>query len=105
MSTAQSNTRPQPSPSAASQIELPAHLGAGSVTKLYQSLAPMIEATNPVILAGARVARAHGAALQVLAAFISVRAKAGGRTEWRDPSPALCETAARLGLLPALRLI
>lgn len=43
MITAKSNT-----PNAATQIELPALLGAGSVTRLYQSLAPLLETPNPV---------------------------------------------------------
>lgn len=87
-----------------SRLALPAVLGIEQAAALHAQLAPLLDHAGPVTLEGAEVERLHTATLQVLAAFVRTRHKAGRATAWQAPSLALRQAAARLGLEPLLGL-
>jgi anti-anti-sigma regulatory factor len=71
---------------------------------LHARLLAALESGQPVVLAGAQVARADGAGLQVFAAFLRSARCAHLRYRWQEPSPALRQAAAVLGLARELEL-
>ena len=86
------------------EFTLPADLGIEHVAALHTALTPMLASPEPVALIAPGVSRLHTASLQVLAAFVSERASAGGPTTWREPSALLRESAIRAGLDATLGL-
>lgn len=100
----QSGSTPEFTSATSMRVQLPAQLDVASVTRLYQMLAPLVDAAGSVILDASAVERVHAAALQVLAAFIRVRASVRGATQLRDVTRVLREAAERAGLSAALAL-
>ena len=84
-------------------VPLPQDLGIEHSRTLHALLAGHVDA-EAVSLAAGDVSRVHTATLQVLCAFVSTRAKAGRATAWSEPSAALTEAAARLGIESLLGL-
>ncbi|HET8880786.1 MAG TPA: STAS domain-containing protein [Solimonas sp.] len=90
-------------PASAATLGLPADLGIERLAELRALLSPAFDAPTLRIDAGA-VARVHGAALQLLAAFCRDRARAGHRTQWPAASAALRDAVRRLALTRHLQI-
>ena len=85
-------------------LTLPRDLGIEQAAALNQLLAAHVSRREPVVLEGAGVWSLHAATLQLLAAFVGTRRRAGCATEWREPSEILRNGATRLGLATLLGL-
>ncbi|GIX21970.1 MAG: hypothetical protein KatS3mg121_0753 [Gammaproteobacteria bacterium] len=85
------------------RVRLPATLKIGEVRAFKEELTKRLDRER-ITLDGAAVERIDGAGLQLLAAFLRAVDARGGRAEWRRPSAALREAAARCGLADALKL-
>ena len=79
-------------------IALEPDLGIEAATRLHAQLAPALGHKKQVAIDAASVSRLHGAAMQVLVAFVRARAAAGRKTRINDPSPALRDAARAMGL-------
>lgn len=86
------------------RVVLPAKLDVQGVSKLYQLLAPLANSDGPVVLAAAAVSQVHTAGLQVLAAFVRVRAAGRAPTLWQEPSATLRAAIELAGLSAELGL-
>ena len=85
-------------------IECPSELDIATVEVLRQQLLSALQSPEPLDIDGRAVRKVHTAALQV---FLSLMAEARSRdlpVRWRDPSPALVESARLLGLADSLGL-
>ncbi len=71
---------------------------------LKATLAPLLEQPQDVVIDASAVQRIDTATLQLLVAFVVTRAAAQRAVRWRAPSEALVSSAARLGLVVAMRL-
>lgn len=89
--------------SAVRVLELPASLDIQHAAALHAQLAPELSAAS-LSLSAAAVDRVHTAGLQVLAAFVQTRSRAGQATVWQSPSASLRQAAARLGISALLGL-
>lgn len=85
-------------------IALPAELGIEQLQALHAELAARVGDAAAVTVDGAAVARAHGAALQLLGLFWRERQNAQLQTLWQAPSEALRGAAAVLGLTRMINL-
>lgn len=75
-------------------------LDLGAAQALCQSLRGQLLAGTPLILAGSLVERVSTAAIQVLLAAAAAARRQGLAFYLRDPSPALADALADLGLPP-----
>lgn len=75
-----------------------------SVAEFRQQLLEALATRQTVELDASGVERADTAALQLLSAFMQDALSQQQTVHWKDPSPALCQSAALLGLTPFLRL-
>ena len=73
-------------------------LNIAEAASLYAGLQDSLKLTSHVELKAADVAKADTAGLQLLVAFSRELAQTGGGLTWSEPSQALIETAALLGL-------
>lgn len=76
---------------------------AGAV-ELRAHLLDTLEAQQMVTLDASQVERADTAALQVLAAFIKDAISQQQVVQWRNPTVALCDSAALIGMTELLQL-
>lgn len=84
---------------------LPATLCIAEVADWRQHFSAALASGLPLALDAAAVERVDGAALQLLLAFhLSVVRQSGRAFIWRNPSPALCDAAALLGMSDVLGL-
>ncbi len=85
-------------------IECQPELDIATVEVLRQQLLSALQSPEPLDIDGRAVRKVHTAALQV---FLSLMAEARAQNlpvRWRDPSPALVESAQLLGLADSLGL-
>lgn len=85
-------------------IECQPELDIATVEVLRQQLLSALQSPEPLDIDGRAVRKVHAAALQV---FLSLMAEARAQNlpvRWRDPSPALVESAQLLGLADSLGL-
>ncbi len=85
-------------------IECQSELDIATVEVLRQQLLSALQSPEPLDIDGRAVRKIHTAALQV---FLSLMTEARSRdlpVRWRDPSPALVESARLLGLADSLGL-
>ncbi len=82
-------------------MTLPADLGIEHSTALKDALAARADDTDIALDAG-QVTRVHTASLQVLLAWLRLRAGRGRTTGWQATGEALHAAAATLGLVAAL---
>mgnify|MGYP001275688788 CR=1 FL=1 len=86
----------------------PARVKLGEVCTLREAaalqsqLVAAVSPTDEVLVDGAAVSRIDAAALQLLVAFARREQAAGRRIVWQQPSAALVESSARLGLQQVL---
>lgn len=90
--------------SAPQVLNLPADLGIEHAETLKQMLTQCANETGTITLDGEQVHRLHGAAMQLLLAFVRARQTAGLSWGWQQASPALMQAAEHLGLTASLRL-
>lgn len=86
------------------ELSLQPDLGIEHVEALRAMLAPLLDSSDPLTLAGDRVERVHTAGLQLLHAFVRDRSNAGRSTRITLASPALVEAASVLALTGVLGL-
>ena len=77
---------------------------AGAAALRQQLIQALERGKSPVVFDASNVERADTAALQLLAAFFKDAGAADIQAQWKDPSAALCEAAALLGLREVLSL-
>jgi hypothetical protein len=87
----------------AATLGLPADLGIEHLGELRALLLPALDEPALCLDAGA-VARVHGAALQLLAAFCRDRTRNGHRTQWPAASTAMRDAVRRLALTRHLQI-
>lgn len=87
-----------------SSIVLEPDLGIEAATRLRAQLAPALGQKKQVAVDAGAVSRLHGAAMQVLVAFVRAREAAGRKTRIQDPTPALRDAARAMGLASTLGL-
>ncbi|HTQ03991.1 MAG TPA: STAS domain-containing protein [Polyangiaceae bacterium] len=85
-------------------LELPPELGSAEAETLRARFVDAFDAQRSVCVSGASVRRVGTAALQVLAAACVAQRSDGGALTWRQPSKALTEAAATVGLSELLGL-
>ena len=85
-------------------LELPARLDIAAVGGLKHLLDAALASAQPPTLDASRVEHVDAAGLQLLLAFQHANSAGGASATWRDPSPALIEAAALLGITEALHL-
>jgi anti-anti-sigma regulatory factor len=79
-------------------------LDISSVGELCAELLTALESQQPVVLAAADIERADTTALQVFSAFFQDARAQGQQVQWQQPSEALRQSAALLGLQDLLAL-
>lgn len=85
-------------------VVLSAEPSIRDVADLHRRLCERLAEPGPVTIDAAAVARVDIAVLQVLAAFVRDRRAGERETRWREPSAALRDAAALVGLDPQLGL-
>ncbi|MCK9192991.1 MAG: STAS domain-containing protein [Nevskia sp.] len=85
-------------------LKLPAELGIEQASALHAALAERIESPQTVVLDGADVQRVHTAVLQLFCLFCRDRRSAGRKVQWQQPSAALLNAAALLGVTTLLQI-
>ncbi|MGY6519263.1 MAG: STAS domain-containing protein [Lysobacteraceae bacterium] len=79
-------------------------IGIEHAQALKDALSPQLASRRNVVIDASAVERVHTAGLQVLAAFVRERGRAGHGTRLDRPTDTLVEAARRLGLQHALGL-
>lgn len=86
------------------EVHLPAELGIENASVTYEQLLSHVDDDRPVVLDASDVARVHTAALQLFCMFCQDRRNVGRETRWSQPSVALKNAAALLGVTTLLQL-
>jgi anti-anti-sigma regulatory factor len=89
----------------AREITLPSHLDLAGAGALREQLVGALDAGDPVVLDGNAVTNVDVSGLQVLSAFVRDASQARQPVSWTAHSPALLDSARRLGLTAALCLV
>jgi anti-anti-sigma regulatory factor len=84
-------------------VQLPGD-ASDSAVELRDALAPLLDASEPLILDAGRVHRISTASLQILLAALRAAQERAIPVRWESVSPALHEAATCLGLATALQL-
>jgi anti-anti-sigma regulatory factor len=85
-------------------IECQAELDIAAASVLHQQLLSALQAGEPLEIEGQAVRRIHAAVLQLFVSLINEAQSLGLPVHWRNPSPALVESAQLLGLADLLGL-
>lgn len=85
-------------------IECPSELDIAAASALHQPLLDALRAREALEIDGQAVRRIHAAALQLFLSLITEARSLNLPARWRNPSPALLESARLLGLADALGL-
>lgn len=86
-----------------SHFSLPADCTVGHAAKLKAALQPAVESDDAVVVvSGAEVERCDASLLQLLLALGTALSHSNRHLKVAQPSPALCECVALLGLTDAL---
>jgi anti-anti-sigma regulatory factor len=86
------------------RVQLPAECVLRDAAGLQAQLLAAVSPADSVIVEAGAVTRIDAACLQLLVAFAQREAAAGRRIAWQDPTPALIESSARVGLSVVLGL-
>ena len=79
-------------------VELDALCTIAGAAELLESLKKAFGQAGPITLAAASVVKIDTAALQLLCALVSEAQQRGRQVIWKNPSPAVVESAKILGL-------
>lgn len=87
-----------------SPLKLPAELGIEQVSDLRQQLGERFALAKAVVIDAADVQRVHTAVIQLFCLFCRDRRNAGREVQWQQPSEAMRNAAAVLGVTTLLQI-
>jgi len=87
-----------------SPLKLPAELGIEQVSDLKQQLGERFASAKTVVIDAADVQRIHTAVVQLFCLFCRDRRNAGREVQWQQPSAAMRNAAAVLGVTTLLQI-